>query len=79
MLVDVWIGTGSFGAPAGTQTVTVTTGVQIDAPLVNQRLKVLTDATGKAVVRVNVTGAGTRWVMAAIAASSKSLDGTWAA
>ena len=79
MVLDVWIGTADFGAPAGTQTVSVTTGVQLDAPLANQRLKVLTDATGKAVVRVNVTGAGTRYVMASIAASTKSLAGTWAA
>lgn len=79
MLVDVWIGTSDFGVPAGAQTTSVTTGLQIDNPIANQRLKVLTDATGKAVVRVNVVGAGTRYVMATIGASSKSLDGTWAA
>lgn len=79
VLLDVWIGTAQWGAPAGTQTVTVQTGTLIQTVAANQHIRVQTDATGKAVIRVNVAGAATRWLMAAIAGDEASLDGTWAA
>lgn len=64
-IVWMWVGTADFGAPAGTQVLTVITGKALDVLASDTFLMLLTDENGIAAVDIEVTGAGTRYVMAA--------------
>lgn len=79
--IDVWVSNaGNFGAPAGTHTITISTGTLIAPAAIGntEAFRVLSDATGKVVVVVNVTGAGSRSVMASINGSQvQATAGTW--
>lgn len=78
-VLRVRIATSSFGAPGGTQTVTVTTGVLLKAHTTDQYFDLETDADGTAAFTVSVTGAGTRHVRASVGDSDATeLSGTWA-
>lgn len=71
-MLTVRIGTAEWGAPAGTQVVTVTTGTAIKVLTTDQLLWIETDATGKAAIDIEVTGAGTRYVTATVGVESAS-------
>lgn len=64
--VLLWIGTASGGAPAGTQTVAFTSGTVLSSLTANRAWEMLTDSTGKIVLEITVTGAGTRYVNAQV-------------
>lgn len=68
----VRVGTAEWGAPAGTQTVTVATGTTLKVLTTDQLLLVETDASGVAAIDIAVTGAGTRYVTATIDEESAS-------
>lgn len=75
----VVIGTSATGGPAGTQTVTVSTGATVQTIAANQAIILFTDAAGKAVVDVQVTGAGSRYVRAGVLGAVFGTDPTaWA-
>lgn len=64
-LVTFFLSATQDGDPDATgNTVGVATGTIISAIIADAMYQVLTDATGKAEVDVEVTGAGTRWVHA---------------
>ncbi|MGH7146049.1 MAG: hypothetical protein ACREJ2_18205 [Planctomycetota bacterium] len=65
-LLRMWVSTADKGAPAGAQTVTVATGTAIQSVAANQDLWIETDATGKAVLTLNIAGAATLYCMAAL-------------
>lgn len=56
------VGTTPDGAPGGTQSVTTVTGTRIQDVTANQVAYVQTDANGRIVLDITVTGAGTRYV-----------------
>lgn len=77
--VLVVVATSTFGAPGGTQTLAVTTGVLLKAHTADQLLEIETDVSGTAVVTVEVTGAGDRYVRASVGdGEATELQGTWA-
>lgn len=76
-VLDLWVGTASFGAPAGVQTFALSTGTILATLIAAQFIRVMTDATGKAVLDVNVVGAGTRHVMAGFPSVVVAASGTW--
>ena len=80
-LVRVWIATAEYGAPsAAGNTVSVTAGAEIESKTANADYHLISDAAGKVVLDVQVSGAATRYVLAEIDGrvySSGQLD--WAA
>lgn len=73
------LATSSFGAPAGTQTVVVVTGVEIAVLSAGKVLDVETDEDGLAEITVEVSGAGDRFVRATCGhGKAYELSGTWA-
>jgi hypothetical protein len=78
-MLDVWIGTADLGAPVATTSLTISTGTIIQTVLANGHFRILTDANGTAKVVAN-PGAGvfTKYLMAVLAGSTKSLVTTWA-
>lgn len=66
LLVSVWFSSATTGAPVSTQTVTLVTGTLKRALTANQEFEFITDAEGKVVLDVEVTGAGTRYVNAVV-------------
>lgn len=65
-LVRVWISTTRFGAPSGTQDVTVTTGTLYAEHTADQDIEVLTTDAALAVVNVQTSEGETRYVHAAV-------------
>lgn len=79
--VIVAIATSTHGAPGGTQTVTVSTGVEVAdiGGSADQVLVCETDANGLLEIDVAVTGAGDRFVRACVGDGALAeLQGTWA-
>jgi hypothetical protein len=64
--VIVWLSTTDGGPPSGAQTVAVATGTTLATYLANQCYLIMSDASGKIVLNVTVTGSATRYVMAAV-------------
>lgn len=65
-LLRLWVSTADKGAPGGGQTLAVATGTAIQTVLAHQDLWIATDATGKAVVTLNIAGAATLYCMAVL-------------
>jgi len=64
-LLCLWIAPTLYAAPDATNnTVSVTTGTIYGTELANAAYKVITDATGKAVIDLTVSGAASRHLMA---------------
>lgn len=73
------VGTSASGGPGGAQTLTIVTGAMIASVAADQVIDVLTDADGRAVVDVEVAGAGVRFVRAALGGVVFGTDPiTWA-
>ena len=77
-IVFVWVATADFNEPEGTQIVAVNKGIRIAPFATNQSFRLLTETDGEIFFDVEVTGAGTRFIHAAMMNSpAKSLSGTW--
>lgn len=69
-VVRVWTATSDGGGPAGSQTVSVTTGTILTTITSNQQYDVLTDpATGTVVLEVTATPTTSRWIGMAVQGS----------
>lgn len=79
-IVDIWISTVDFGSPAAIATFAEVTGTIIKSETANAFLRVLSQSDGKITVIANPgSGVFTRFVMASIGPSTKSLQGDWVA
>ena len=64
-LLRIWIATADFGAPSATgNTVTVTAGTTYSAEIANAAYQLITDASGAAAIKINITGSATRYILA---------------
>lgn len=63
MPIEVWLSATAGGAAVSTNTtLTATTGVVVGSYTANAHVKVMTDATGKAVMSIVITGDATRYL-----------------
>lgn len=75
----IWVATSDFGVPTGAgHTLAVTLGGLHGTDTTNGAVRVITDATGQAQVKINTAGAVTRYIMAAVGSRIFSSGGvTW--
>jgi hypothetical protein len=65
-LLRTWISDTDFGAPSAVTDLTVSTGTEIATHAADADVDVLTDATGEAVLDVDLSASGTRYLMVSL-------------